>query len=108
MYPIFSTRFVEAYEAEIERAMRRRSLRPRPVRKPLRARFGESMVRGGARLMGADLTGAKLNGANLTDADALHANMRGADLSGANLAETNRRIENQFPGPEPIIFGLQL
>ncbi len=23
-------------------------------------------------------------------------------------AETNRRIENQFPGPEPIIFGLQL
>ena len=53
MYPIFSTQFVEAYEAEIERAMRRRSLRPRPVRKPLRARFGESMVRGGARLMGA-------------------------------------------------------
>jgi hypothetical protein len=56
MYPIFSVQFVEAYEADIERAARRRSLRPRPVRKPLRARFGESMVRGGARLLGASPT----------------------------------------------------
>ena len=53
MYPVFSSYMVAAHEAEIARRAARRSLSPRPERKPWRARLGARMVRRGARLMGA-------------------------------------------------------
>lgn len=53
MYPILNSYLVAAHEAELARGARRRSLKPKHARKPLRARLGARMVRRGARLMGA-------------------------------------------------------